>query len=225
MDSVNILYIRGMGGGGDRRIPGILRDNEAAFSPEGVRARVIVRTYSFDPEVAAGQIAAWMEELKPVLVVGESLGSIHAIRLRGVPHLFVSPSLGAPTIFGRMAPLASIPGVTAFLDRFYRPRPGDRQPLHFSKDVLLKYTAHLEAALDNSPSRGGKDFFHAFFGRRDHYRKYGVVSIRKWRKYFGDNSFTMYDGTHFMEEGYVVSLLVPKIREILINLQFKDFQQ
>ena len=52
-----------------------------------------------------------------------------------------------------------------------------------------------------------------------------LISIRKWRKYFGDNSFTMYDGTHFMEEGYVVSLLVPKIREILINLQFKDFQQ
>ena len=52
----------------------------------------------------------------------------------------------------------------------------------------------------------------AFFGTRDHYRRSGVVSLRAWRKYFGEGTYTLYDGTHFMEEEYVHTLLVPKIR-------------
>ena len=42
---INILYIHGMGGGGDSRIPSIL--NSALYSEE---INVIVRTYDFDPE-------------------------------------------------------------------------------------------------------------------------------------------------------------------------------
>ena len=42
----NILYIHGMGGGGDSRIPSILRE---ALQDEAI---VIVRTYDFDPEIA-----------------------------------------------------------------------------------------------------------------------------------------------------------------------------
>ena len=87
----NVLYIHGMGGGSDSRIPTILSEIFHCHS-----IRVIARTYSFDPEVAADQIAAWVDELKPVLVVGESLGALHALRLRGIPHIFVSPALNAP---------------------------------------------------------------------------------------------------------------------------------
>ena len=63
-----VLYIHGMGGGGDSRIPSILRD---VFAPAGVK--IVARTYDFDPEVAAKQIAVWVEELKPDLVIGESI--------------------------------------------------------------------------------------------------------------------------------------------------------
>ena len=69
-----VLYIHGMGGGGDSRIPSILNDALASV-------RVVVRTYDFDPEVAAEQIASWVEELKPDLIIGESLGSLQAIRI------------------------------------------------------------------------------------------------------------------------------------------------
>ena len=85
-----ILYIHGMGGGGDSRIPSILRECLAA---EGLD--VVVRTYDFDPEIAAGQIEVWVKELKPLLIIGESLGSIHAIRIKGLPHILISPSLNA----------------------------------------------------------------------------------------------------------------------------------
>ena len=210
MDNKIVLYIHGMGGGGDSRIPSILREHI------GPGVSVIVRTYSFDPEIAWGQISSWVDELRPALVVGESLGSLNAIRIKGVPHVLVSPSLNAPLYLGYLAFLALIPGVTWLFDRIYRPKEGDRQRLHFIFSTLRKYRALRRAALANSPSSGSGDSFFAFFGTRDHYRRSGIVSIRTWRRHFGgEDTYRVYDGTHFMEEEYVVSLLIPKIRSLL----------
>ena len=204
-----ILYVHGMGGGGDSRIPSILKD---CLGP-GIK--VVVRTYDFDPEIAAAQLSALAEEVSPDLVIGESMGAVHAIALEGYSHLFVSPSLNAPLFFRAMAALAWIPGVTRFFDWYYHPKPGDRQTLHFARKTLLKWPAARRRALLNTPLNGSQDYFHAFFGTRDKFRRSGVVLIRTWRKYFGDGSWTVYDGTHFMEEEYIHSLLVPKILSLL----------
>lgn len=197
-----------MGGGADSRIPSILRD---ALSG---KADVVVRTYDFDPETAAIQIAGWVSELNPDLVIGESLGALHAIRIKGVPHLLVSPALNAPLYFELMAWLSLIPGVTAIFDRIYKPREGDRQSLHFTFRTLRKYRHHRNAALAASPRSGGQDVFLSFIGTRDHYRKSGVVSLRTWKKHFGE-TYLMYEGTHFMEEEHIYSVLIPEICNVL----------
>ena len=211
----NILYIHGMGGGGDSRIPSILKEhiNDVLDPSVGLRLEVVVRTYSFDPETAWGQISSWVEELHPVLIAGESLGALNAIKIRSLPHVLVSPSLNAPVYLGYFAPLAIVPGVTWLLDRIFKPKDGDRQKLHFTFRTLSKYRRLRREALSNTPRRGSTDTFFAFFGRRDHYRKSGIVSVRTYRRYFGE-TFAMYDGTHFMEEEFVLSMLIPKIVEI-----------
>lgn len=209
---VNVLYIHGMGGGGDSRIPSILRD---AFADENID--VIVRTYDFDPEVAQAQIESWLEEIRPSLVIGESLGTIHAIKIAGIPHLLISPSLNAPLYLGYWSWLALVPGVTWLLDRIYKPKDGDRQKLHFKFLTLKKYLRHRREALANSIAAGSQDYFHAFIGTRDHYRKSGIVSIRTWKKYFGE-TYTLYEGTHFTEEEFIWSLVVPKIRECVQDM-------
>lgn len=203
-----ILYIHGMGGGGDSRIPSILSEN--------LPYRVVTRTYDFDPELASEQISGWVNELNPSLIIGESLGALHAIRIKGIPHLFVSPSLNAPLFFGHLAFLALIPGVTCLMDRIYRPKEGDRQSLHFTFQTMRKYLAHRKAALANSPRSGSADYFFAFFGTRDHYRRSGIVSVRTWKKYFGD-TVSLYGGTHFMEEEFIHSDLIPAIYKVLNN--------
>ena len=207
---VVVLYIHGMGGGSDSRIPSILK----AAVPTASGVEIVVRTYSFDPELGAAQIAGWVEELNPALVIGESLGALQALRIHGVPHLFVSPSLNAPLYLGGLCWLTLIPGMTALLDWIYKPKEGDRQPLHFTLWTLRKYWAHRRAALQDCPRFGGRDSFFAFFGTRDHYRRSGVVSIRTWRKYFGD-TYAFYDGTHYMEEEFVVEMLLFKIFDTL----------
>ncbi len=206
---VNVIYIHGMGGGGDSRIPAILNDS---LKERGVN--VVVRTYDFDPERAASRIMEWFEELKPSLVIGESLGALHALRLKGVPHILISPSLNSPLYFSYLAWMTLIPGITSHLDKVYKPREGDRQKLHFTYGVLRKYGRHRECALANSPSCGSKDYFHAFFGTSDHYRRSGIVSVRTWKKYFGD-TFTVYDGTHFTEEEHIHALVIPEIVNVL----------
>lgn len=198
-----ILYIHGMGGGSDSRIPSVLRE-------EGLD--VVVRTYDFDPEVASDQIASWVAEFRPELVIGESLGSLHALRIPGVPKVLVSPALNAPLYFELLAWLTLIPGVTALFDRLYRPREGDRQPLHFTFRTLRKYMPHRRAALDVSTS--SNDFIFALLGTRDHYLKSGIVSFRTYKKYFGD-AFLAYDGTHFTEEEYVRADLKKVVLDIL----------
>lgn len=206
---VTLLYIHGMGGGGDSRIPAILRD---ALSAKGVN--VVVRTYAFDPEEAEVQIDGWLAELSPSLVIGESMGAVHALKIKGIPHILISPALNAPFFLGRLCWLALIPGMTALLDRIYKPKEGDRQKLHFTFDTLRKYIRHGKAALANSPHSGNDDFFFAFFGTRDHYRRTGIVSVRTWKKYFGD-SFMMYDGTHYTEEEHIFSKVIPLIGNML----------
>lgn len=206
---VNVLYIHGMGGGGDSRIPGILRE---ALSAKGVN--VFVRTYAFDPEEAEVQIDGWLSELSPSLVIGESMGAVHALKIKGIPHILISPALNAPFFLGRLCWLALIPGITALLDRIYKPKEGDRQKLHFTFDTLRKYIRHGMAALANSPHSGNDDFFFAFFGTRDHYRRTGIVSVRTWKKYFGD-TYMMYDGTHFTEEEHIFAGVIPLMCNIL----------
>lgn len=205
----NVLYIHGMGGGGDSRIPSILSDSLSEMD-----VNVVVRTYDFDPEVASAQIEGWMKELSPSLVMGESLGTIHALRQTGVPHILISPSLNAPLYLGYLSWLSLIPGVTWLFDRIYKPREGDRQKLHFTFATLRKYSAHRKEALKNSVLAGSTDFHFAFIGTRDHYRKSGIVSIRTWKKYYGD-SYMLYDGTHFTEEEHIYAKVIPLICKVL----------
>lgn len=208
---MSILYIHGMGGGGDSRIPSILRD---CLESDGID--VTVRTYDFDPEVAAGQIEGWLDELKPSLIMGESLGSIHAIRIKGLPHILISPSLNAPLYFGYLSWLALVPGMTWLLDHIYEPKDGDRQKLHFTYSTLRKYLQHHREAMNNTTLAGSSDIFHAFIGTKDHYRRTGIVSLRTWKKYFGE-TYTIYEGTHFTEEEFIYSLVVPKIKEFCLG--------
>lgn len=206
---INILYIHGMGGGGDSRIPAILRD---ALSDKDIN--IIVRTYDFDPEVAHRQIGSWLEETSPSLVIGESLGAVHTLRVKGIPHILISPSLNAPIYLGYLSWLCLLPGVTWIMDRIYKPKEGDRQQLHFKFSTLRKYIRHRREAMLNSASAGSSDYYFAFFGTMDHYRKSGIVSVRTWKKYFGD-CFMMYDGTHFTEEEHIYGKVLPLICKVL----------
>ena len=200
-----ILYVHGMGGGADSRIPGYLKPR---LSPCG--AEVVVRTYEFNPEAASAQIGKWVEELKPDLIIGESMGANYAARIGSVPRLFVSPALGAPRAMTVLRTLVLIPGMGRLLGRLFPRKEGERQEVCFGRESLSGFKALCD---DGTVVRSGK--VRAFFGRRDHYRRWGIVSIRKWTRLFGRSTYATYDGTHYMEEPFIESMLIPEILSIL----------
>lgn len=205
-----ILYLHGMGGGADSRIPGILQEHFAAADPS---IRVICRTYDFDPAVAHPVIRAWIDELHPDILIGESLGSIHALRIPEIPKLLVSPALGGPLRLVRLAPWTRIPGVGWFCRRLiWRVKRPGRQVLRFRYAILKNYQAHYEALLANIPAVGP---VHAFIGDNDHYKKSGVVSNAQWESLYGSDTCTTYPGTHFMEEQFIHQYLIPSINDFL----------
>ena len=145
MRKLSILYIHGMGGGIDSRIPSVLKADLGKSLPEGVVADVIVRTYDIDPDIAFAQITSWFNEIRPDLVIGESLGSLHAIRLKGVPHILVSPAIGAARW---MSSVSLIPGIPALMRHIFKPYSPDRQALDCTHQILWHYRVIRKQVLD-----------------------------------------------------------------------------
>lgn len=200
-----VLYIHGLGGGKDSRIPGYLNHK---LSGSGVK--VVVRTYDFDPELASKQISSWVDELKPDLIIGESMGANHAARLSGVPRLFVSPALGAPRAMAILRTLLLIPGIRQLMFKLYPKREGERQELSFDREAMRGFSKLCDAGSIDTTG-----YVKAFFGTEDHYRRWGIVSLRRWTRLFGKSTYVEYEGTHYMEERFIDSLLIPEIRAIL----------
>lgn len=210
-----ILYLHGMGGGSSSRIPNLLSQ---WFTEEGIPVRVVCRTYPFDPAEAHPLIRRWVEELRPDLLIGESLGSIHALRIPEIPKLLVSPALGGPRRLVQLAPWSLLPGFDWICRRFVwhvKSKYPDRQRLCFRPAVLRRYGPHYAALLENLPHVGS---VHAFIGTRDHYLKSKVVDVALWKNLYGADTLTRYEGTHYMEEEPLRTLLVPAILRITANL-------
>lgn len=195
-----------MCGGKDSRIPSILSSH---FD-------VSVRTYSFDPVQAREQISVWIDELQPVLLIGESLGAIHTLYFssaRRIPCILISPAVNAPLHFRILAPLTLIPGVSRYFLWRHKPRSENRQKLKADYSTLKSWWPFRKEALSDKSTPVLK----AFFGRKDHYRRSGVVSVIGFASHFGD-VYEVYDGTHYMEEEFLDSMLIPEIKSALQRL-------
>ena len=200
-----VLYIHGMGGGEDSRIPALLKSIFSDSGPE-----IIIQTYDFDPLKASAQIAGWIDCYRPDRIVCESLGACHGARLGGIPRIFVSPALNAARNLAFASRIINLPGMKALACRLFPQREGKRQRLVFEKEILEKYACIADRS---SIVRSG--FVKAYFGTRDHYRWSGTVSVRKWEKTYGKGTYVFYEGSHFMENEYVRTMLAPDIMSIL----------
>lgn len=206
-----ILFIHGMGGGSDSRVPRMLRE----LCPE---FHVVARTYPFDPEKALPVIREWIDEVKPDLLMSESMGANYALVLgNGIPRLFLSPALGAPEMIGRFCWLSLIPGIPSMWENIFKPREGDRQKMDFSYHTSRHFRNLSRMVKANTEEGYPADgmFFHALFGRNDFYRKWSVVRIRQWRIHFGAESYSMDNDSHFWNEDRIQNILIPKLKEIL----------
>ena len=212
---MTILYLHGMGGGTASRIPGYLGELLPAD-------RIVIRTYDFNPDAAHDQIASWFDEVKPDVVIGESLGATHALALDGIPVILISPALNAGIYFSCLSPLTLIPGVPWLIAKIFKPHgESGRQIMKFNFKNTWKWMYYRHLAHKVS-SRSNQSHF-AFIGDVDGYRKCGIVSLCTWRKWFGKGTYEIVHGNHIMKHGhgyddseriaFVKDKLIPKINE------------
>lgn len=211
----NILYLHGMGGGSSSAVPRRLRSELSKMNltkdGEPCNVKVICETYDFDPEVATRQIAQWVESYHPDLVIGESLGAVHALGIHGIPHIYISPALNLDKASGLIP-------IGIMLRNMYSGNHGGngRQVLTNDSELIARFKPMVRAykqAIVNSPQR---DVSYAFFGQCDPLKLVNIVSIKEYEHICGGDHM-VYDGGHLFDvrKGYVKSLLIPKVVEML----------
>lgn len=215
---MNILYLHGMGSGSrTSRVANKLRTElpKMQFTKEGepCTLNLICETYDFDPEVATKQIAGWVEAYQPVLVIGESMGSIHALGIHGIPHIYISPALNFDRGAEMARPVYAIANALG-INLVPKPRGSKRQELIGDPVLLAKFRPMIQSYKEAVLSSPQRDASFAFFGSKDKYMVPGIVSIKEYERLYGD-SYEVHDGGHIFGVNYVKPRLIPKIGEML----------
>ena len=213
---MNILYLHGMGGGSTSRMPSRLRQvlSNMHFTKDGdpCKLNVVCKTYDFDPEVATNQIAGWVETYQPVLVMSESMGAIHALGIRGVPHIYISPALNYDRGAEFFLPLVSLGNMIGYT--YTKQRGTKRQEIRGDYELVAKFKPMIQSYKEAILSGPQCDSSYAYFGSRDGYMMTGIVSIEEYKRLYGD-SYEEYDGGHCLDVNQIKPRLVPKIVEML----------
>lgn len=213
---MNILYLHGMGGGSTSRMPvrlqQVLSNKHFTKDGEPCRLNVVCETYDFDPEVATNQIAEWVETYQPALVISESMGAIHALGIQGIPHIWLSPALNYDRGAEFFLPLVSIANMMGYT--YTKQRGANRQEIRGDHELVAKFRPMIQTYKEmvvNSPQRYSS---YAFFGNKDPFRTTGIVSIKEYKRLYGD-SYEVYDGGHCLDVRQIQPKLLPKIVEML----------
>ena len=215
---MNILFLHGMGGSGNSYIPRCLKKKLANMhftkNGEPQELNVICRTYKYDPDAATKQITKLVETFNPVLVIGESMGAIHALGIRGIPHIYLSPALNYDKGVDFFLPLVELGSKFGFT---YRKQRGKRrQEIVGDPGLLSKFKPMLEsykqAILDNP-----RDPSYAYFGTNDPFKVGDIVRIEEYKRLYGDSgdNYEEFDGGHVLDVSRLDDTLVPKIVEML----------
>ena len=214
---MNILYLHGMGSGSQTsRVANKLRTElpKMQFTKGGepCTLNLICETYDFDPEDATQQIAGWVEAYQPVLVIGESMGSIHALGIQGIPHIYISPALNYDRGTEFFKPLMTLANLIGY--HYTSQRGAQRQLIDGNPELLAKFRPMIQSYKEAILSSPQRDPSFAFFGRHDKYMMSGIVSVKEYERLYG-NSYVVHEGGHIFDSRYVKSRLVPKIAEML----------
>ena len=214
---MNILYLHGLGGGSTSRVPNRLRTelSRMHFTKEGepIEFNVICETYDFDPEVASRQIAQWVEAYHLDLVIGESMGSIHALGIKGVPHIYISPALNFDRGTEMARPVYAVANALG-INLVPKPRGPKRQVLLGEPELLAKFKPMIQSYKEAILSSSQRDLSFAFFGNKDQYMLPGIVSVKEYERLFG-KTYEVHEGGHIFGVSYVKPKLIPKIVEML----------
>lgn len=219
MKTKTILYLHGMGGGPECGIAVGLNkyfENKVFKDGSGEELHIHVEAplYSFDPELANAQISQLVEKARPDLVVAMSLGTYHALHIKGMPHIYISPALGAAdALYKAGKELESNPVSRMMAERNYGSAPIEGRQRIIPEYKILKGYKILDTRL---PKIDHTEKMFGFFGSNDSYRPMNVVSTKLWEGLFNNTNYKIVEGADHNFTNYdVMPEVIEKAKEFL----------
>lgn len=170
------------------------------------KQEVISPDIPVQPEMALTELKRLASLLRPdAIIVGTSLGGLYAQLFRGFERILINPSFHTSEHLkekiGQRLP-------------FHNPRKDGLKDFEVTDKMVKKYRQMEERQFDPKYGILGKnpdkpELVHAFFGTRD-----TVVNCKdEYLSHYGDA--TDFDGEHRLDPNTTITLIVPKILEII----------
>ncbi len=191
-----ILYVHGFASGGASGTVMLLRQ---ALYPYGIK--VAAPDLPLLPSEAIGLLRTTVEQLRPRLIIGTSMGGFLAEMLRGYPRILVNPSF-------HTARLLTFRGTGRY--PFSCKREDGSKDFKVDKAMIEDFR-RMEKLSFQGITPTDKELVWGLFGDKDP----TVHTQDDFTRHYGRGHFQVFDGEHRLNDKIVSRVVLPLIRQIL----------
>lgn len=166
---------------------------------EGVEVKAI--DIPVMPVEAIRRLKDWVEQEKPDLIVGTSMGAMYAEQMKGIKRILVNPSfdMARTLTFGGMG-----------RREFRNKREDGTKDFKVDKEMVAQFRTVQKDSLKGITAEE-KELVWGLFGRLDK-----VVNYQKeFQKAYGKQHFMIFEGEHYLNGKVLSHTVLPLVRELL----------
>ena len=191
-----VLYIHGFASAGSSGTATHLRN---ALYESGVE--VHSPDVPIMPREALPFLRQKVEELKPDLIIGTSMGAMYTEQLYGTPRILVNPSF-------HMARLLTFRGLGR--REFLNKREDGAKDFKVDKEMIAQFREVEKTTFSGITDRE-KEIVWGFFGKNDK----SVNCQPEYKKAYGTAHFRLFDGEHRLNDAVLKHEILPLAKQIL----------
>lgn len=196
MDRKTIMYVHGFASSGSSGTVMALR----RYLPE---FRVVAPDLPVDPFESMELLRAMVEQEKPLLVIGTSMGGMYTQQLWGVPRIVVNPSfqMSRLLLFGKMG-----------RNKYTSKRKDGATEFRIDKNVVERFR-QLEKTQFDGVCEDEKKLVVGLFGDKDK-----TVDFRQqMQELYGADRCLLFDGGHRLNDTVVKKIIIPIIQRLVLQ--------
>lgn len=167
----------------------------------GKDAKVLSPDIPLMPKDALPFLHSYMEQEKPDLIIGTSMGAMYAELMTGYKRILVNPAFG-------MAKLLTfkIKGRQQFLNK----REDGAKEFRVDKEMVMQFK-ELEKLTFANITEEEKQNVYGLFGNKDELANFQSEFIEK----YGKEHFAIFEGEHHLNDTIMKKVVIPLIVQIL----------
>lgn len=194
--NMKIIYFHGFASAGSTGTATMLRN---VLYEKGVE--VLSPDIPVMPAEAIAFLRTYVDEQKPDLIIGTSMGAMYAEQMRGIPRILVNPSF-------HMARLLTFRGMGRH--PFRNKREDGAKDFKVDKEMIAQFK-EVEKTSFKGIDSNEKELVWGLFGKNDK----NVNCQPDFKKQYGTQHFQIFDGEHFLNDTVLKKAVLPVVRQIL----------